>query len=310
MILRKALPGVPLSAIQRLLRQGRVKLDGKRAGPGTRIRPGQSISIPARENEDASRLAEPSPEVPPPGILDILDILYEDTGLLILNKPAGLASHGKGSLETLVRGYLSPKLSPSLSFKPGPLHRLDKPTSGVIAFPVSLEGARAFSAALRERLLVKQYLALVEGFAGDEEFWEEDLERDRESGVSRIHKGPAQFLRMSARERRGEDLPKRAVTRVRPLVSGRTYSLISAEIETGRTHQIRAQAAFHGHPLAGDRKYSGRAGGRPFFLHAWRLLKTGEAEILLPALPRSITAPLPERFSARIKELFPGFILE
>ncbi|MDR2608691.1 MAG: RluA family pseudouridine synthase [Treponema sp.] len=237
-----------------------------------------------------------------------LAILYEDTGLLILNKPAGLASHGKESLETLVRGYLSPKLSPSLSFRPGPLHRLDKPSSGIIAFSVSLEGARAFSTALRERLLLKQYLAIVEGLVGDEEFWEEDLERDRESGVSRIHEGPEQPPHISVRGRRGEDLPKKAVTRVRPLVSGRRYSLVRAEIETGRTHQIRAQAAFHGHPLAGDRKYQGRGGG--FFLHAWRLLKTGAAEILLPALPRSITAPLPEKFIFRIEELFPGFILE
>ncbi|MDR1654967.1 MAG: RNA pseudouridine synthase, partial [Treponema sp.] len=109
---------------------------------------------------------------------------------------------------------------------------------------------------------------------------------------------------------RGEDLPKKAVTRVKPLASCRTYSLIRAEIETGRTHQIRVQAAFHGHPLAGDRKYSGRSSSQGFFLHAWRLLKTGAAEILLPALPRSITAPLPEKFSSRIEDLFPGFIPE
>ncbi|MDR0657265.1 MAG: RluA family pseudouridine synthase [Treponema sp.] len=254
--------------------------------------------------------APPAPQPRLKGEGSPLAILYEDSGLLILNKPAGLASHGKESLETLVRGYLSPKLSPSLSFRPGPLHRLDKPSSGIIAFSVSLAGARAFSTALRERLLIKQYLAIVEGFAGDEEFWEEDLERDRGSGISRIHEGPAQSLHMSVQGRRGEDLPKRAVTRIRPLVSGRTYSLIRAEIETGRTHQIRTQAAFHGHPLAGDRKYSGRAGGRGFFLHAWRLLKTGAAEILLPALPHSITAPLPGKFSSRIEELFPGFILE
>jgi 23S rRNA pseudouridine955/2504/2580 synthase len=150
----------------------------------------------------------------------------------------------------------------------------------------------------------------VEGLVRDEEFWEEDLERDRESGTSRIYEGSAQSLRMPVQGRRGEDLPKRAVTKVRPLVSGRTYSLIRAEIETGRTHQIRAQAAFHGHPLAGDRKYSGGARGQGLFLHAWRLLKTGAAEILLPALPRSITAPLPEKFTFRIEELFPGFILE
>jgi 23S rRNA pseudouridine955/2504/2580 synthase len=211
-------------------------------------------------------------------------------------------SHGKESLETLVHGYLSPKLPPSLSFRPGPLHGLDKPTSGVIAFSVSLAGARAFSTALRERRLAKQYLAIVEGSVRDEEFWEEDLERDRESGISRIHEGPAE-------KRRGEDLPKKAVTRVTPLASSGTYSLIRAEIETGRTHQIRAQAAFHGHPLAGDRKYSGRARRQGFFLHAWRLLKTGAAETLLPALPRSITAPLPANFVSRIEELFPGFVL-
>jgi 23S rRNA pseudouridine955/2504/2580 synthase len=217
--------------------------------------------------------------------------LWEGAGLLILNKPVGLAVHGPDSLETQVQAYLAPKLAPSLSFKPGPLHRLDKPTSGIIVFSASLAGAQSFSALLRSRSIRKTYLALLDGILDRDETWEDTLVRDKEQGQSFIADP-------------GDDDAKEARTRMYPLARTSELTLARLEIDTGRTHQIRAQAAAHGHPLAGDRKYGGSEQRGGFLLHAWMLELPPQTEPALPGMPRRLLAPLPEKFRQRIRELF------
>jgi 23S rRNA pseudouridine955/2504/2580 synthase len=212
-------------------------------------------------------------------------ILREGEGLLFINKRAGLAVHGPGSLETLVRAYLAPKLPPSLAFRPGPLHRLDRPTSGVVTFGAALEGARRFSALIRERRVLKRYLALVDGRVPGPLTWEDGLYRDRERRKT-----------LASAEGGGEG--KRALTRVFPLGTRGEYSLVLLEIDTGRTHQIRAQAALHGHPLAGDRKYGGSFLEGGLLLHALSLEFPGREG------PDRISAPLPGPFSLKAGELF------
>ena len=132
-ILRKAFPALSLSGIYRLLRKGRILVDGKPGRAQDRVLPGARIQIPGETG-----LSGPPglyPERVSPGLLPPPDILWEGAGLLFLNKPPGLLVHGPESLETQVLQYLRGKLPASLSFKPGPLHRLDRPTSGIIAFP-------------------------------------------------------------------------------------------------------------------------------------------------------------------------------
>ncbi|MDR0450859.1 MAG: RluA family pseudouridine synthase [Treponema sp.] len=311
-VLRKALPRLPLSRIHRLLREGRIRVDGRRAGPGDRLRAGQIIRVPAEEagpaagGERGSRPGRAEPAPPDPGELDII---FESPDLLALNKPAGLAVHGARSLDTRVRAYLGPRLPPSLSFKPGPLHRLDRPTSGIVVFSASLAGARFFSALLREGSLVKHYLALAEGPVEAAGVWEDGLLRDRDR-------------RKTLRAEEGADGASRgkgARTRFKPLCRIRDFTLLELEPDTGRTHQIRAQAAFHGHPLAGDRKYGGGPSPVPkspdgtgpgisFLLHAWRLeipppcpLEGKEGGPLLPPL---LEAPLPGYFRETLLRLF------
>jgi 23S rRNA pseudouridine955/2504/2580 synthase len=221
-------------------------------------------------------------------------ILWEGAGLLVLNKPVGLAVHGPAGLETQVQAYLAPKLPPSLSFKPGPLHRLDTPTSGLIVFSTGLAGARSFSALLRSRSIRKTYLALLDGWLDRDEIWEDALVRDREKGKS----FPADP---------GDDDAQEARTRVYPLAQSPEpvpHTLARLEIDTGRTHQIRAQAAAHGHPLTGDRKYGGSEQRNGFLLHAWTLELPEQAAQSLPGMTRRLTAPLPDNFRRRIRELF------
>jgi 23S rRNA pseudouridine955/2504/2580 synthase len=293
-ILRKALPDMPLSAIHSLLRKGRVLVDGVPGKGEVRVRSGAVIQIPVYGGE--IRAAAPVKNHGQPNFG--LNILWENADFLALNKSAGMAVHGPdSSLETLARSYLAPKLPPSLSFKSGPLHRLDKPSSGIIVFSKSLEGARAFSALLRERRVRKTYLALLEGILDREETWEDALSRDRKRGKS--------FAGSGGGARTGEDAPKAALTRVYPLARTKAgtagFTLARLEIDTGRTHQIRAQAAAHGHPLAGDRKYGGEAQKGGFLLHAWSLELPDDAPV---GLPRRLEAPLPDHFGKRIATLF------
>jgi 23S rRNA pseudouridine955/2504/2580 synthase len=304
-ILRKALPDMPLSAIHSLLRKGRVLVDGVPGAGDLRVQSGAVIQIPVDEGDLRAPAPAPNRDPPNPG----LDVLWENEHFLVLNKRAGVAVHGpdrlsgqrsppEDSLETLARSYLAPKLPPSLSFKSGPLHRLDKPSSGIIVFSKSLEGARIFSALLRERRVRKTYLALLQGILDRDETWEDALVRDRKRGKS--------FAVPDRGAQTGEDAPKAALTRAYPLARSAGagtagFTLARLEIDTGRTHQIRAQAAARGHPLAGDRKYGGDARQGGLLLHAWSLELPGDAP---GGLPRRLEAPLPDYFRKRIAALF------
>jgi 23S rRNA pseudouridine955/2504/2580 synthase len=317
-ILRKALPELPLSALHRMLRQGLVRVNGRSARGEDRIQEGAEIlidaihlnALPGDSKRAYIKSHRPSAGMPPK-TGTALDIRWEGAGLLILNKPAGLAVHGESpdrnsrrgtapdTLERQVRAYLAERLPESLSFKPGPLHRLDKPTSGIIVFSKSLEGARRFSALLREGKIRKRYLALLDGGLTRDEAWEDMLLRDPGTRKTRVVLPAAGPQAVNP----ANPAAKPALTTVMPLAcareGGRVWTLARLEIGTGRTHQIRAQAARRGHPLSGDRKYGGLpipAAGSGFFLHA--------AELELPEAVPAIRAPLPEAFSRVLKSIF------
>jgi 23S rRNA pseudouridine955/2504/2580 synthase len=291
-VLRKALPQYSLSLIHRLLRQGKVLVNGRPAGPNERIRAGALIQIESDTGEnpeprptsgkDSPNSASPTPPLP--------EILWRGSGIIVFNKPSGLATHGRASLDTLVNAFLAEKLPPSLSFRPGPLHRLDRPTSGIIAFSETLEGARLFSRLLRERKLKKTYLAIVEGRLESGGMWQDEIVRDK-----KLKKTFADSPRHG----------KAALTMAKALAVSPAHTLLELRISTGRTHQIRSQAAAHGHPLAGDTKYGGRpVPGGGFFLHAWKIEPETDASIPAGVFPGLITASLPEPFLLQIRRLF------
>jgi 23S rRNA pseudouridine955/2504/2580 synthase len=314
-ILRKALPELSLSLIHRLLRQGKIRVNDQPASPNTRIEQGMVITI-NNVNHDANTV-----NVNPVNLKNKLvnnnmvnhkksmvnknnspaalpQILWRGSGIIVFNKPQGLSTHGPHSLDSIVNTYLSGALPCSLSFKPGPLHRLDKPTSGAIAFSETLEGARLFSVLLRERKLEKSYIAIVEGCIEKDELWRDVLAHDKKIRKTFVNANGA--TSPGARE---------ALTTVKTLASNGEYSLIEARIKTGRHHQIRAQAASHGHPLAGDFKYkglalpgSGKARGGAYFLHAWKITYIGRD--IPDGFPSVIIAPLPESFQSQISALF------
>lgn len=298
-VLRIALGDLPLSAIHRALRKGDIRVDGTKRDPAARCKTGETVEISGMllgsgENKPEAPLPAESPASSP-----AFSILLETADLVIVDKPIGMLAHdGPDSLEARVRRYLAPSLAPSLSFAPGPLHRLDRNTSGVIAFSKSIDGARAFSEALRERRIAKTYLALLEGRLESAAAWDDLLSRD----------GGSRRTRVSADESGGQASKAReALTEATPLAFSNGFTLASISLGTGRTHQIRAQASAHGHPLAGDRKYGGRSCGQPYYLHAWRL---STSEIGLAGLPPFVEAPIPYYFIEKIRELFPAGEIE
>ena len=287
--MRKFLPELSLPEIYRAIRKGNIRVQGRKADISTRVSSADLVQIdegllasigdPQRK---ARQDAPPSPEFSEVFIL-------ETKHLLFASKPKGMLSHGPGGLDGIVRERCASAISASLSFVPGPLHRLDRNTSGLVVCSRSLEGARAFSALLREGRLSKTYLALVEGELREPGEWGGWISREDERRVSLI------------RETAEDGVSRAARSSYRPIVAEQGLSLLLVRIETGRTHQIRAQAAAAGHPLAGDLKYGGGPSPEGYLLHAWRL------EFVVPPfddVPSRIEAALPKDAAALLDRRF------
>ena len=312
-VLRKFLPSVPLGALYGALRKKDIRINGRKTSPEYKIRPGDDISVSghfARKwgisgdpgGSGVAGGAAPVRSSSSGGPLPVLPhVLIETSDLLVLDKPAGLLVHGPDSLEDAVRDYLAPKLPPSLSFSPGPLHRLDRNTSGIVFFGKSIRGARVFTELLKTGRIFKQYLALLEGILETEAVWSDRMVRNEKSRIS------------SAGEAGGDiHRGKPASLRVEPIATGRGLSLVRFTLHTGRTHQIRAQASARALPLAGDIKYGGRRseynrsnnpGKPPYLLHA-HLVRPGDAEAARELGIESVAAEPSDYFLEILAELF------
>jgi 23S rRNA pseudouridine955/2504/2580 synthase len=270
-IIRQFIKDQPLSAIYKAFRKGLIRINDKKSKPETKVQEGDSIFI----YKSLLETLENKPDTSPGAIKGLeKQIIYEDDKLLALNKLSGQIIHGeKGSLEEMVRNYLEGRISQSLSFRPGPLHRLDRNTSGLIFFSKSIEGAREFSEELQNKNFIKFYLALLDGKLTDKEQWIDNLERDSQKGISYVTKKGG----------------KEAISTAWPLFTSDNYTLAVIKIETGRTHQIRVQASFHGYPLSGDSKYKGSPLQDGFFLHSLTIRSTrGKSSLIkkeITALP-------------------------
>lgn len=221
-----------------------------------------------------------------------ITLLYEDNHCLAVAKPAPLSTQSPPhatadpSLETLVKNYLRVRDHKPTAVYLGTPHRLDRPVTGVVLFARSTTAAQRLAAQFAQRQVRKVYWAVVEDFAGpDDGTWEDWLRKA--PGVPR-----AEVVEASAAG------AKRALLRYRRLCTLTTGTLLEIEPETGRTHQIRVQAAQRGCPVLGDVAYGARgrfgpAGGGVIALHARSLT------VLHPIRyePVTVTAPLPETWN-------------
>lgn len=256
--LTKLLKGVPKSHIYRILRSGEVRINSRRVEPGYRIQAGDRLRLPPLRIAKPARTGAP----PPAARLDA-DVIYEDDHLLVINKPAGVAVHGGSGI---TRGVVE-----QLRFERPQgrylelVHRLDRETTGVLLLAKRRSALTELHRQLREGEVQKIYCALVKGR------W-----RDGKQSVTL----PLRKYVLKTGERRvsvGDD-GRAAHTVFRLQRHWTDYSLVEAELKTGRTHQIRVHLAHLGFPIAGDDKYGdftlnrqlAKQGLRRMFLHATR----------------------------------------
>jgi len=286
--LMSKLKGVPKSRIYRILRKGEVRVNKKRVKPDYRLCLGDEVRIPpVRTSDDPVKLT------PNKRALALLDdsILYEDKGMMVLNKPSGLAVHAGSGVDYGLIDILREKF-PNQHF--ALVHRLDRATSGCLMIAKDRETLLALHKALRDGECVKVYTLLTKGV------WSK-----RHTTVD----APLDKTTQKHGERHvtTSDEGKDSVTHFDVIKKFTDATLLNAKIDTGRTHQIRVHAEHLGFPIAGDEKYGNIAfnkgmrhyGLRRLFLHASKITfpnpETGEMV--------TVEAPLGEDLQLVIKEL-------
>jgi len=283
------LKGVPKSLVYRICRTGEVRVNGRRAKPDQRLVVGDEVRIPP------VRVAERGTDAPPPETqLARIEaaIIHEDRDFLVIDKPAGVASHGGsgisfGAIELLRAAR--PRDTLEL------VHRLDRDTSGVLVLARKRSALTALQAVIREGRAEKRYLALIEGA----------LPQARLLVDAPLRKS---VLQGGERMVRVDDEGKPSRSRFAEVERYADATLVEVALETGRTHQIRVHAQHIGHALAGDEKYGDRAfnktmreqGLKRLFLHAARFqFEIGERSY-------AFSAPLAPELAAVLDTLKEG----
>ncbi len=261
-LLKYCIKMLPLSGqgmIRKFLRNKNVELNGKKSDGSDRLKKGDTVSFfLSDETFDKFHGVEKSGETF--RSLVSARIVYEDDDFLIYDKEAGLLSQSDKTGELSVNDMLLAYAGKTGSFSPSICNRLDRNTSGLILAGLSLKGTAALDEAIRSRRIKKYYLCICEGKFENEGPAKLFLKKDEARNISVI----------SDVEKPGFDPIE---TDFRIIKAGNGFSLLEAELITGKPHQIRATLSFLGHPIVGDKKYGAAKGkAKRQLLHAYKLV--------------------------------------
>ncbi len=274
---------LPHPLIQKIIRKGEVRIDGKRAKTDTRLKAGQDVRIPPLEPAEIRNDPKKPLTAEERAFIKSL-IIFQDKDVIVLNKPAGIAVQG-GSKTTRHLDRLLPALAGRDGIAPRLVHRLDKETSGLLLLARSAKSAKILGDAFKTRKPKKIYWALV---APTPSIHEGTIK------APLVKAGGKNKERMHVDEKEG----KFALTDYAVLDHAHNkVAFVAFKPQTGRTHQIRAHAELLGSPILGDRKYGreieppeGLSYANRLHLHARRLkLPHPSNNTML-----DITAPLPD----------------
>ncbi len=283
-------PDISRTRLQRFIKEGRVLINGRRVIiPRTRIGASDTVSVD---------VPEPRPiGITPENIS--LDIVFEDSHIIVINKPAGMvvhpgAGHETGTLVHALLHHCSDLAGIGDALRPGIVHRLDRDTSGLLVVAKNDKSHESLTRQFAERTTSKRYVAIVAGRPGDM------------SGTVNtcIGRHPVNRKKMAAGVAGGRD----AITHWKLVRALKGACLIEARIVTGRTHQIRVHMASIGHPVAGDTLYGGprviTVSGRQVVIER-QMLHAAELSLHHPDTGKRMTwqAELPGDMQVVLKDL-------
>ncbi len=297
---RQRVPAMTLAHLNKIIRTGQVRVDGGRAKGSTRLAEGQTVRVPPLGAEPK---AFPRPALGNTSDADrrALDamVLHEDRGLLVLNKPYGLAVQGGSGTHRHVDGLLDAYATPA-GDRPRLVHRLDRDTAGVLLVAKTRRMAADLGELFRSRQTRKIYWALLEGVPKPAQgrislflAKGEGMGDDRGARAGRRPPGDRAALERVRVARHGDDDAQHSVTfyavvdKVLPRLAW-----VSMKPVTGRTHQLRAHAEAIGHPIVGDPKYNGGSASTPRRTDPLRAVPA-EVERKLHLLARRLVLPNP-----------------